>query len=82
MLYCDPNQSEGFLAEIGKEGFVDNYPVELKNKDGTPLMISASSHYYYDTSGNILGVEGILRDIFSSAAFFSSSSATDWGICL
>ena len=63
MLYHDPIQSEGFLAKIGKNGFVDNYPVELKDKDGTPLMISASSHYYYDNSGNILGVEGILRDI-------------------
>jgi PAS domain S-box-containing protein len=63
MLYRDPEQRNAFLGEIAENGFVDNYPVNLKKKDGTPVIISASSHYYHDNSGNILGVEGIIRDI-------------------
>ncbi|MEI6292665.1 MAG: PAS domain S-box protein [Methanomicrobiales archaeon] len=64
-LYREPEQRDGFLAEISKKGFVENYPVLLQKKDGTPLVISASSHYYQDTPGNILGIEGILRDVTS-----------------
>jgi PAS domain S-box-containing protein len=35
----------------------------LKKKDGTPLLVETSSHLYYDSNGNVAGVEGILRDI-------------------
>ena len=65
LLYRDPEQRNAFLGEIAKKGFIENYPVELKKKDGTHVIISASSHYYYDNSLNILGIEGILRDITS-----------------
>jgi PAS domain S-box-containing protein len=63
ILYRNPEERNEFLHGLEKQGFVESYPVELKKKDGTPLIISASSHYYYDNSGNILGVEGTLRDI-------------------
>ena len=52
MLYRDPEQRDEVSAEIEKQGFVENYPIELKKKDGTIVIYSASSHYYYDYFGN------------------------------
>jgi PAS domain S-box-containing protein len=65
MFYREPETRNAFLERIVDNGFVENFPVEFKKKDGTAVIISASSHYYYDNAGNILGVEGILRDVTS-----------------
>jgi len=42
---------------------VENYEVEMKKIDGTPITISTNSHFIYDDEGNVLGVEGVFRDI-------------------
>jgi PAS domain S-box-containing protein len=62
-LYYNPGDREKVLADIRKNGAVTNYEVTLKKQDGTPVIISTSSHEYYDADGNYLGVEGIFRDI-------------------
>lgn len=46
-----------------ENGSVTNYEVQLKKKDGTPITVLTSSHYYYDHQGNYVGIEGIFRDI-------------------
>jgi PAS domain S-box-containing protein len=62
-LYYKPEDRKKFLAELNKTGSVTEYEVMLKKLDGTPLLVSTSSHNYYDSSGKFLGVEGIFRDI-------------------
>ena len=62
-LYYHPEEREKVLADIRKNGAVTNYEIALKKQDGTPVIISTSSHEYYDAEGNYLGVEGIFRDI-------------------
>lgn len=62
-LYVNPEDREKFLAEIEKNGAVQNYEIRLKKKDGTPMTILACSHKYYDSVGQFKGIEGILRDI-------------------
>ncbi len=61
--YYDPLQRQAFLDEINKKGFVNNYEVTLKRKDGTLIIVSTSSHLLYDDAGKVIGVEGIFRDI-------------------
>ncbi|OPY37211.1 MAG: sensory histidine kinase AtoS [Methanoregula sp. PtaU1.Bin051] len=61
--YMDPKDRERFLAALSEKGFVENYPLVLKTKTGTPRYVTASSHFYHDDYGNVLGVEGILHDI-------------------
>ncbi|MEA1940213.1 MAG: PAS domain S-box protein, partial [Candidatus Caldatribacteriota bacterium] len=39
------------------------YEIVLKKKDGTPLVISDTSRFYYDKKGNIAGTEGNFIDI-------------------
>lgn len=67
-FYQDPAEREALLNEVREKGFVNNYEVTLKKMDGTPLIVSTSSHWYYDKSGAILGIEGIFRDISARKA--------------
>ena len=61
--YADPAQRDIFLAELKKHRSVSNMEITLKRKDGSPVIVSTSSHAYYDASGNYAGVEGVFRDI-------------------
>jgi len=63
-LYYIPEDRKSFLEELEKrKGTVKDYEVTLKRRDGTPVTVSTSSHYYYDKEGNIIGLEGIFMDI-------------------
>ncbi len=62
-LYYNPEERKKLLAEISSRGSVTNYEVTLKKQDGTPVIVSTSSHRYFDQSGNFRGVEGIFQDI-------------------
>jgi len=63
-LYYIPEDRKKFLEELKKrKGSVKDYEATLKKRDGTPVIVSTSSHYYYDEKGNIAGVEGIFVDI-------------------
>ena len=61
--YLNPEERERFLAALKETGSVDNYPLVLKARYGIPRQVIASSHFYYDDEGNVLGVEGILHDV-------------------
>ena len=63
-LYYIPEDRKSFLEELKKrKGSIKDYEVTLKKRDGTPVTVSTSSHYYYDKEGNVAGVEGIFMDI-------------------
>ncbi len=62
-LYFDPEDRKVFLDELKKSGIVSNFTTRLKKKDGTALHVSTNSQYYYDETGAVAGVEGIIRDI-------------------
>ncbi|HAJ33875.1 MAG TPA: hypothetical protein DCK79_11050 [Candidatus Atribacteria bacterium] len=63
-LYFAPEDRKKYLKELEKnKGSLKDFELNLKKKDGTPLVISDTSHYYYDKEGNIAGVEGIFVDI-------------------
>ncbi|MEI6840735.1 MAG: PAS domain S-box protein [Methanomicrobiales archaeon] len=63
ILYYNPDERELVIADIQKNGSINNYEVRLKKQDGTPVIVSTSSHEYFDADGNYRGVEGIFRDI-------------------
>ena len=63
-FYFAPEERKKYLKELEKnKGNLKDYEITLKKKDGSPLVISDTSHYYYDKEGNIAGVEGIFVDI-------------------
>jgi len=63
-LYFAPEERKKYLKELEKnKGNLKDFELTLKKKDGTPLIISDTSHLYYDEKENIAGVEGIFVDI-------------------
>lgn len=62
-FYMNPDDRKHFLEEVQREGRVTNYPVILRKKDGSPVPVETSSHFYFDAAGNNLGIEGTFRDI-------------------
>ena len=62
-FYFEPEQRDKFLDILESRGSVSNYEVRLKKLDGTPLDVSTNSAFHYDDAGNVLGVEGVFRDV-------------------
>lgn len=63
-LYFAPEDRKKYLKELEKnKGNLKDFELALKKKDGNPLIISDTCHYYCDKEGEIAGVEGIFMDI-------------------
>ena len=62
-LYPNTRQRDRFMAAIRKHGYVENYEIQLRRKDGTMIWGNVNSHFYHDEDGNMLGVEGTVIDI-------------------
>ena len=62
-FYYRPEDREKLLAKLMKQGSLHNYHTIMKKKDGTPIPMEISGHLLHDKKGNIIGAEGILRDI-------------------
>ncbi|HAR96943.1 MAG TPA: hypothetical protein DCR97_13450 [Deltaproteobacteria bacterium] len=62
-FYSDPQEREKLLAILHQHGVVTNYEVTLKRKDGTSVLISTNSHFYRDRDGEVIGIEGVYRDV-------------------
>jgi diguanylate cyclase (GGDEF)-like protein/PAS domain S-box-containing protein len=63
-FYFTPEERKKYLKELEKnKGNLKDFELTLKKKDDTLLIISDTSHFYYNKEGNIAGVEGIFVDI-------------------
>ncbi|MGB9175245.1 MAG: response regulator [Methanoregula sp.] len=62
-LYADPLERKKFLAVLAREGSVYEYPLVFKDRKGHRFPVIASSHYFFDSQGHVLGVEGIVHDV-------------------
>ena len=63
-FYLNPVEREKYFKELEKKnGYLKDYEIILKRKDGTPLAVSDTSRFYYDKEGNIAGIEGNFVDI-------------------
>ena len=62
-FYKHPEERQKALEELRRTGVLKDFEATLVTKDGTELFVSTNSTYWYDEAGNVLGVEGVLRDI-------------------
>ncbi|RPI39981.1 MAG: PAS domain S-box protein [Methanoregulaceae archaeon] len=62
-LYEDPQERKKFFSILARKGSVTAYPLVLKARDGRRYHVTASSQYFYDAQGNVLGIEGIIHDV-------------------
>ena len=62
-LYVNPNDRQYFLKAMEKTGFVRDYEVRNKRKDGSVVTLSVTGNWVKDEANRIIGVEGIVHDI-------------------
>ncbi|MCP3875025.1 MAG: PAS domain S-box protein, partial [Desulfobacteraceae bacterium] len=62
-IYVNPEERESFLQILQKNGIITNFEAQLKHKDGSTWWASTNAQISKDTAGNIIGVEGVTRDI-------------------
>ena len=62
-FYYRPEDRDKVLKELLKHGFVKNYEAMMRDKDGNPIPVEITGHFLHDDQGNVIGTEGILRDI-------------------
>jgi two-component system NtrC family sensor kinase len=62
-LYADRDKRREFMEEIEEKSFVRAYEVELRRKDGSPLIALETSVATRDEDGRIVRYQGFLLDI-------------------
>ena len=62
-FYVNPEERDLFLVALQKDGFVSDFVVQLKRKDGSIGWASVNTQLYKGQDGNILGVDGVVRDV-------------------
>jgi PAS domain S-box-containing protein len=62
-FYEDPDKRDDLMQAIRTQGSVDSLEVTLKHKNGSPVLVSTNSHFWYDINGSPGGIEGTFRDI-------------------
>ena len=66
-LYADPDGRETFMADLADAGGrLTGYDLHLMHKDGRAVWISTSSRFRRDGAGEVIGVEGVFRDVTES----------------
>jgi len=62
-LYANREDRERFMREIAEKGFVKDYEVKYKRKDGKVITCLETASAKKDEEGNIIGYQGLVRDI-------------------
>jgi PAS domain S-box-containing protein len=62
-VYANPSDRNKFRQEVGFKGFVRDYEIRVRRKDGTELDCLLTSVPWRSSDGKIIGYQGILRDI-------------------
>jgi PAS domain S-box-containing protein len=62
-LYANPADRETFMALVEKEGFVKDFEVDWKKKNGEKITVLLASSAKRDEKGRVIGYEGLDIDI-------------------
>ncbi len=62
-LYANPTERNEMIKEIKVKGKLVNCELELKCKNGNTFWSLNNIKNFYDEKGNLLGTEGLIRDI-------------------
>ncbi|MFA4862029.1 PAS domain S-box protein [Methanoregula sp.] len=63
VLYVNPHERTALIDEITTKGYVRDYELLLRKRDGTETPASLSANRIFHADGTEAGVAGILRDI-------------------
>ncbi|MCE5263244.1 MAG: PAS domain-containing protein, partial [Deltaproteobacteria bacterium] len=62
-IYVDPSRRNEVVRLLTENGSIENFEVEFRHKDGTPVWVSINAKVVGDGQGNVLYHEGVSQDI-------------------
>jgi PAS domain S-box-containing protein len=62
-FYVDPADRAGLLQAVDERGFVEDYPLEMRCKDGAPIFVLVSAAPWKDDHSDQRGIQGSVRDV-------------------
>jgi PAS domain S-box-containing protein len=62
-LYVSPGDRRTFQEMVEKNGFVKDYEVDFKSRDGRIITVLLTAHAIRDEEGHIIGYEGLIIDV-------------------
>jgi PAS domain S-box-containing protein len=62
-IHCSQSDRDEFHRILKRDGYVKDYELEMKTKDGEKLDILITSTALYDENGDIKEIRGIIRDV-------------------
>jgi PAS domain S-box-containing protein len=62
-VYVEPDEREHTVEAIQNQGFVQDFPVRMRRKDGSELEALITSSVWQDNELNETGYQGIVRDV-------------------
>jgi PAS domain S-box-containing protein len=62
-LYCNPEDRKVLWQKLSRSGFVSDFEVEMKRKDGVKIIVHISFSVIKDDGGQVSGYQGIIRDM-------------------
>ena len=62
-FWQNPEEREKYLEELKKNGFIKNFILHGKKKNGTKIVVQVNAHTIKDTKDNPILIEGTLDDI-------------------
>ncbi|MGD9344604.1 MAG: PAS domain S-box protein [Candidatus Aminicenantes bacterium] len=63
VFFVEPAARDAFITRIKETGWINDYELKLKGKDGNPIETSVSARIILDENRVPAGIEGILRNI-------------------
>ena len=61
--FTEPNKAQEGYLKVFEKGFVADYPLTIKHKNGNLTDVLYNASVYKDDKGNVLGVFAAARDI-------------------
>ncbi len=62
-LYMNPADRKTYQETIARQGYVKDYEILFKRKDGQPVTVMLTANAVRDASGAIVAYRGIMRDV-------------------
>lgn len=61
--FTDPQKAQEAYEQVFAKGFIKDYPLTVRSKDGKLTDILYNASVYKDDKGTVLGVTGVARDV-------------------
>ncbi|MDD5584769.1 MAG: PAS domain S-box protein, partial [Candidatus Omnitrophica bacterium] len=61
--FTEPQKAKAGYQKVFAKGFVTDYPLTIRHRDGTLMDVLYNASIYRDIHGNVLGVFAVARDV-------------------